>query len=176
MIVLSDLRYAYVTHPPLSMCKRHNLKCKPESFFLSLSLFLSFFLSFFLSLQRHPSSMWHLREPHIWSIAELECCISDLYWIWDEEKLLEPVIALSAGPPVNLAELDSTIPAMDAALPVLANVGPTSVSQLAPGPGVLLLQPDWLPRPCRLISNQMTTGPCWAQNLSVCLPLHWILH
>lgn len=69
------------------------------------------------------------------SITELERRISDLYWIRDEEKLLDPVITLGAGPPVNLAELDSTIPAMDAALPDPASVAPASVSQLAPGPG-----------------------------------------
>ncbi len=43
-------------------------------------------------------------------IAELECQISDLHWIRKEEIPLDYVVALGAGPPVNSAELDSTIP------------------------------------------------------------------
>ncbi|KAL7408522.1 hypothetical protein ABVT39_024831 [Epinephelus coioides] len=65
------------------------------------------------------------------AIAELERHISDLYWIRNEEKLLDSVITLGAGPPVNIAELDSTIPATDNALLALASVAPASVSQLA---------------------------------------------
>lgn len=69
------------------------------------------------------------------AIAELERRISDLYWIRNEEKLLDSVITLGAGTPVNIAALDSTIPATDAALLALVSVAPASVSQLASGLG-----------------------------------------
>ena len=62
------------------------------------------------------------------SIADLERRISDLYWIRNEEKLLDSVITLGADPPVNSAELDSTIPAVDAAPPAPVRVAPASSS------------------------------------------------
>lgn len=69
------------------------------------------------------------------SIAELERRISDLYWIRDEEKLLDSVITLGAGPPVDAAKLDSTIPATDAAPPVPGKAATAFASQLVAGPG-----------------------------------------
>ncbi|CAJ1061364.1 uncharacterized protein LOC121645396 isoform X2 [Xyrichtys novacula] len=62
------------------------------------------------------------------SIAQLERRISDLHWIWNEEKLLDSVVTLGAGPPVN-SELNSTIPVWDANSPA------ASVCQPSPGPG-----------------------------------------
>ena len=47
------------------------------------------------------------------SIADLERRISDLYWIQNEEKLLDSVVKLGAGLPANSAELDLTISATD---------------------------------------------------------------
>ncbi|CAJ1066800.1 hypothetical protein Bbelb_242320 [Xyrichtys novacula] len=57
------------------------------------------------------------------------------YWIRDEEKLLDSVTTLGAGPPFNASELDSTIPLTDAAPPVPVRPADASVSQPAPGPG-----------------------------------------
>ncbi|CAJ1066336.1 hypothetical protein NQZ68_027452 [Xyrichtys novacula] len=45
------------------------------------------------------------------TIAELERRISSLHWIRNEESLLDSMLTLGAGLPVNPAELDSTIPA-----------------------------------------------------------------
>ncbi|KAL7405842.1 hypothetical protein ABVT39_008404 [Epinephelus coioides] len=42
-------------------------------------------------------------------IAELEQHIYNLYWIRDEEALLDSVIAIGAGPPGNPVDLDSTV-------------------------------------------------------------------
>ncbi|CAJ1057640.1 hypothetical protein D4764_0229340 [Xyrichtys novacula] len=69
------------------------------------------------------------------SIVELRRRISNLYWIRDEEKLLDSVTTLGAGPPVNASELDSTILLTDAAQPATVRPADASVFQPAPGPG-----------------------------------------
>ncbi|KAL7394541.1 hypothetical protein ABVT39_027627 [Epinephelus coioides] len=47
-------------------------------------------------------------------IAKLEQCISNLYWIWNEEDRLDSVVTIGVigitCPPANPADLDSTIP------------------------------------------------------------------
>ena len=107
------------------------------------------------------------------SIADLERFISDLYWIRDEEKeLLDSVVTLGAGLPV---ELDFTIPATGVdPRPRRVLPRPPALS-LSPVPAWLLRHPGWLLRPRHHISNLRNAGCCWVQNRSSCLLLHWML-
>ncbi len=59
-------------------------------------------------------------------ITELEHRISDLHWIKKEEIFLDSMVALGAGPPVNSAELDSTIPVAGASSLVVADINPAT--------------------------------------------------
>lgn len=62
------------------------------------------------------------------SIAELERRISNLYWIRNEEMLLDSVVTLGAGPPASSGELESTFPVIGAAPTALVSAAPASVS------------------------------------------------
>lgn len=72
------------------------------------------------------------------SIADLERRISNLYWIRNEEQLLDSVVTLGqvgAGPSVNSAESDTTIPLTDVGPPASVCAASTSGSQRVSVPG-----------------------------------------
>ncbi len=107
-----------------------------------------------------PSHGWDGCLQKSQSIVELEHRISDLYWIRNEEKLLDSVITIGAGPPVNSAELDSTVLASEAALPAPTSVAPAFVSQPVPGSWGAPASVGWPLRSRRHISRMVITGTC----------------
>ncbi|CAJ1057636.1 hypothetical protein D4764_12G0010930 [Xyrichtys novacula] len=74
-------------------------------------------------------------------IAELERRISSLHWIRGEELLLDSMLTLGAGLPVDPAELDSTIPAAAAPRAPPAPAGAAAASGSPPSPAEAPAEP-----------------------------------
>ncbi|KAL7378822.1 hypothetical protein ABVT39_019336 [Epinephelus coioides] len=80
-------------------------------------------------------------------IMELEWCISNLYWIRNEESLLDFVVAI--GPPGNPADLDSTLLEHDAATTAISRLASSAPAPHLPAEDSWLLlgaRPKWANR------------------------------